>query len=95
MPIEDTKFIVEVTGGDEVNAYLRIGWSLINQYIIDVGELGQPSQRPRYVLAWQGKESELQHPQNSSYLTMQREADRLRSRIRYITPGDTKASDLD
>ena len=72
MNIEDTKSIIEVVKPDEVNDYLQLGWVLINQYVIDVGELGQPSQRPRFVLAWQNSDAPAQHPENSTHLENQR-----------------------
>ena len=73
MNLENTKSVVEVAEAAEVNDYLKLGWALINQYVIDVGELRQPSQRPRYILAWQNSEAPPQHPENSTYLTRQRE----------------------
>jgi len=72
MNVEDTKSIIEIADATEVNDYLALGWVLINQYNIDVGELGQPSQRPRYVLAWQNSETPAQHPENSTHLQSQR-----------------------
>lgn len=80
MNIENTKFVVEVSESREVNNYLQLGWVLINQYVIDVGELGQPSQRPRFVLAWQSQDVEPQHPQDFTYLRNQREAARWESK---------------
>ena len=29
--------VIEVAGAAEVNDYLKLGWVLINQYVIDVG----------------------------------------------------------
>ena len=57
MNLENTKSVVEVAEAAEVNDYLKLGWVLINQYVIDIGELRQPSQRPRYILAWQNSEA--------------------------------------
>lgn len=68
MNIEETKFIVEATSDRETNDYLELGWILVNQYIVDAGEYGQPDQRPRYVLAWQQPEVEPPHPESSSYV---------------------------
>jgi hypothetical protein len=45
MNLENTKSVIEVAEAAEVNDYLQLGWVLINQYVIDVGELRQPSQR--------------------------------------------------
>ena len=75
MTIENTKIVVEVRNTTEVNKYLQLGWVLINQYVIDVGELGQPSQQPRFILAWQNSEAPAEHPEDSSYLRNQRETD--------------------
>jgi hypothetical protein len=80
MNIESSKFIVEVAEYREVNNYLQLGWVLINQYVIDVGEPGQPSQRPRFILAWQNHDDEPQHPQDSTYLSNQRDAAKWRSK---------------
>jgi hypothetical protein len=73
MDIENTKSVIEVADASEVNDYLELGWVLMNQYVIDVGEVGQPSQRPRYILGWQNSEVPAQHPEDSTYLRNQRE----------------------
>jgi hypothetical protein len=82
MTIENTKIVVELRDNSEVNEYLRLGWVLINQYVIDVGELGQPSQQPRYILAWQNSEAPAEHPENSSYLRLQREMEEWKPKSR-------------
>ena len=78
MKLEDTKSIIEIAEPDEVNDYLQLGWVLINQYIIDVGELRQPSQRSRFVLAWQNADAPAPHPDNSTYLQNQRMWERMK-----------------
>jgi|SoiMethySBSTD1v2_1073268.scaffolds.fasta_scaffold191886_3 hypothetical protein len=82
MTIENTKIVVELRDNTEVNEYLQLGWVLINQYVIDVGELGQPSQQPRYILAWQNSEAPVEHPENSSYLRHQREMEEWKPKSR-------------
>jgi hypothetical protein len=84
MNLENTKSVIEVAKADEVNDYLQLGWVLINQYVIDVGELLQPSQRPRYILAWQNSETPAQHPENSTYVTRQQEMERWRARRKVV-----------
>ena len=82
MNIEETKLIVEISSYLETNDYLQLGWILVNQYVIDVGELGQPSQKPRYVLAWQQTEAEPPHPENSSYLQLLHSVESLKATMR-------------
>lgn len=84
MNLENTKSVIEVATAAEVNEYLQLGWVLINQYIIDVGELHQPSQRPRYILAWQNAEAPAQHPENSTYLSHQREVARWSAKVKSL-----------
>jgi hypothetical protein len=84
MKLENTKSIVEVANASEVNDYLQLGWVLINQYVIDAGELRQPDQRPRYILAWQDSEAPAQHPENSTYLTRQREMKEWEAKRKFV-----------
>ncbi len=62
MKIENTKFITEEVDYDIANDYLNLGWTLINHYVIDVGETDCPNQKIRFVLAWQNQEVEPKHP---------------------------------
>lgn len=84
MNLENTKSVTEVAEAAEVNDYLQLGWVLINQYVIDVGELRQPSQRPRYILAWQNSEAPAQHPENSTYVTRQQEMERWKAKRKLV-----------
>ena len=75
MNIEETRLIVEVSEYYEANNYLQLGWVLINQYVRDFSELGHASQRPFYVLAWQKRDSEPQHPTDPTFLQNKRTAE--------------------
>jgi hypothetical protein len=49
MNIEGTRRVMETTSHDTANQYLRFGWSLINQYVVEA-TADQPS-AVKYVLA--------------------------------------------
>lgn len=82
MAIEDTKEIVELKSNQDVNKYLKAGWVLISQYIIDVGELGAPSGKPRFILSWQDAQNAPVHPEDTDHVSDLKEQERWQSRIK-------------
>jgi hypothetical protein len=55
MALEETKVTEDIRSTDELNKFLQKGWVLIMTYVDDVGELGAPSGRPHFVVAWQSE----------------------------------------
>lgn len=55
MTLEETKSTQELRSTSELNSFLGLGWVLIMTYVVDVGEIGAPSGRPHFVVAWQDK----------------------------------------
>jgi hypothetical protein len=54
--LEETKELVTLTDTDEVNAYLALGWRLLDKYV--TGEIEGPRHESlHFVLAWQQEET--------------------------------------
>ena len=52
---------VELDDFDEIVEYLKLGWMLTGDYIINVSKDGRPDPAPRHILTWR-KEGDSQHP---------------------------------
>ena len=57
------KDTVELCDFDEIVKYLKLGWMLTGDYIVNVSKDGRPDPAPRHILAW-GKEGAPQYPEN-------------------------------
>ncbi len=53
--LEETKELVTLTDTDEVNAYLALGWRLVDKYVTG-GVDGPRHETIRFVLAWQSED---------------------------------------
>jgi len=51
--LEDTRQLIEVIDTSEVNAYLSLGWKLIDKFVTSTDDDDRRHETPHYVLAWQ------------------------------------------
>jgi hypothetical protein len=54
--VEDTRRLITLHDTDEVNAYLQLGWRLIEKYVTTDENLDRRQETLHFVLAWQRDE---------------------------------------
>jgi len=54
--LEDTRQLVTLTDGEEVNQYLRLGWKLIDRHVTSSDSPERRHETIHFVLAWQSDE---------------------------------------
>jgi hypothetical protein len=59
--LEDTRSLITVTDSEAVNAYLALGWKLVDKYVTASAESERRDERLHFILAWQTDDPPL-HP---------------------------------
>lgn len=54
--LEDTRQVVTLTDGEQVNQYLRLGWKLIDRHVTSSESPEKRHETIHFVLAWQSDE---------------------------------------
>jgi hypothetical protein len=64
--LEDTRKLITLQDAEEVNAYLAIGWKLIDKHVTAAQESERRDEKLHFVLAWQSEDPPAQPGMTSS-----------------------------